>query len=392
MAEHRADDSKMTEHPPPSIDDESTDEFDFAEPATEEVESGLLMGRRRMAIYVLTVLLVVVGLYFVLPKITETRDALGKIGDADPVWLTVALGFNLLSFVAYIALFAGVVGGRNAPPQVRERLDWRASYQITLAGLAATRLFSAGGAGGIALTYWALRRAGMPRRETARRMVAFLVLLYSIYLLALVICGIFLRVGLFPGPHPVGMTIVPAGLAGLGLILLFLVSLIPNDLERLIAEWATGHRRIGLARRIASIPATVASGTRTALSLMRHPSSGALAVLGAIGFWAANIGVLWACFHAFGESVPKAVLVQGFFVGMTANLLPFFPGGVGSVDAGMIAAFLAFGLPSSSVFVSILAYRVIAFWIPIPPGILAYLQLRKTVARWRTDRVPAPAG
>ena len=62
--------------------------------------------------------------------------------------------------------------------------------------------------------------------------------------------------------------------------------------------------------------------------------------------------MLWACFHAFGEAVPKAVLVQGFFVGMTANLLPFFPGGVGSVDAGMIAAFLAFGEPSSTVFVS----------------------------------------
>ena len=62
------------------------------------------------------------------------------------------------------------------------------------------------------------------------------------------------------------------------------------------------------------------------------------------------------------------MLVQGFFVGMTANLLPFFPGGVGSVDAGMIAAFLAFGLPSSTVFVAVLAYRVIAFWLPIPPG------------------------
>ena len=80
--------------------------------------------------------------------------------------------------------------------------------------------------------------------------------------------------------------------------------------------------------------------------------------------------------------------MQGFFVGMTANLLPFFPGGVGSVDAGMIAAFLAFGEPSSTVFVSVLAYRVIAFWLPIPPGILAYLQLRRTVARWREEDAP----
>ena len=49
-------------------------------------------------------------------------------------------------------------------------------------------------------------------------MVAFLVLLYTIYLAALVICGIFLRIGLFPGPSPVGMTIVPAALAGVALV------------------------------------------------------------------------------------------------------------------------------------------------------------------------------
>jgi uncharacterized membrane protein YbhN (UPF0104 family) len=62
----------------------------------------------------------------------------------------------------------------------------------------------------------------------------------------------------------------------------------------------------------------------------------------------------------------------------------------------MIAAFLAFGEPSSTVFVSVLAYRVIAFWLPIPPGILAYLQLRRTVARWRAEdrrrHAPARAG
>ena len=361
------------------------------EPTTEAVERGFAMGGRRLALYGLTVLVIIGALYFVLPKITETGDALQRIQDADPVWIVVALGFNLLSFAAYIALFAGTVGGRTAPARVRERLDWKASYQITLAGLAATRLFSAGGAGGIALTYWALRRAGMPTRESARRMVAFLVLLYTIYLLALVVCGIGLRIGLFPGPSPVAMTIVPAALAGVALVIVFLISLIPGDFERLVASWARGHRRVGLARRMASIPATIASGTRAALSILMHPSSGFLSIIGAAGFWAANIGVLWACFHAFGESVPKAVLIQGFFVGMTANLLPFFPGGVGSVDAGMIGAFLAFGLPSSTVFVSVLTYRVIAFWLPIPPGIVAYLQLRRTVSRWRAEEVPARA-
>jgi hypothetical protein len=47
-------------------------------------------------------------------------------------------------------------------------MNWPASTELTLAGVVATRLFSAGGAGGIAFTGWVLHRAGMPTREAAR--------------------------------------------------------------------------------------------------------------------------------------------------------------------------------------------------------------------------------
>ena len=72
-----------------------------------------------------------------------------------------------------------------------------------MAGLAATRLFAAGGAGGIALTAWALRRAGMPRRKVADKTLAFLILTYAVYMAALVICGFGLYFDLLPGPAPV---------------------------------------------------------------------------------------------------------------------------------------------------------------------------------------------
>jgi uncharacterized protein (TIRG00374 family) len=361
------------------------DETQFEEPGT-----GFLgFGRRRLIIYCVVVGAFIIGLYVGLPAaldgLSDTREV---IAEADPWWIAIALGFNVLSFGAYIALFRGVIGGRD--DEVSRRLDWSASYQITMAGLAATRLFSAGGAGGIALTYWALRRAGMYRRDAAQRMVAFLVLLYVVYMTSLLICGLFLRIGLFPGQSPVGMTIVPAAIAGVAIAIFLLVSLIPDDVERRLAAWSQGYRRRARwLRRLATVPVTVASGTRTAMEIVRHPSRGLLSIVGAVGFWATNIAVLWACFHAFGEDVPKAVLIQGFFVGMTANLLPFFPGGVGSVDAGMIAAFLAFGEPASAVIVSVLVYRVIAFWLPLPPGIVAYLQLRRTVGRWKEEGVAA---
>jgi len=217
-------------------------------------------------------------------------------------------------------------------------------------------------------------------------MVAFLVLLYSFYLLALIVFGVLLRTGVLPGDNPVGGTIVPAAIAAGTVAILGLVALIPGDFERRLRDYTRGYRRARFAARIASGPATLATGVRTAIDYLRHPSRGALAVVGAIGFWAANIGVLWASFEAFGGDVPFGVLVQGFFVGMAANLVPSPAGGVGSVDAGMIGAFVLFGIPSGIVFPAVLTYRVIAFWLPVPPGLVAYFQLRRTVARWEAER------
>jgi uncharacterized protein (TIRG00374 family) len=136
-------------------------------------------------------------------------------------------------------------------------------------------------------------------------------------------------------------------------------------------------------RRLATVPSTAAVGTRAAIAFIREPERGALAILGAIGFWAAQIGILWASFKAFGVSVPLAVIVQAFFVGMFANLIPL-PGGVGAVDAGMLGAFALFGV--DHIFAAILLYRIFAFWAPIPPGIVSFLHLRKTVQRWEQTR------
>jgi uncharacterized protein (TIRG00374 family) len=304
--------------------------------------------------------------------------------------VAIAIGFNVLAFGAYVALFRGVLGGTR-DDDVHRRLDLRTSYLITMAGLAATRLFSAAGAGGLVLTYWALRKAGVPRRRAACRMVAFLVLTYFVYTVALVIFGVLLRVGVLHGDDPLAGTVVPAAISG-GIILLFLlIAAIPEDFERRIEHYAGGYRRTRLLRRIAKGPATLAMGTRTAIAYIRHPRRGLLAVAGAVGFWAANIGVLWASFKAFGGEVPFGVLVQGFFLGMAANLIPSPAGGVGAVDAGMIGAFAIFGIDNSVVFPAVLTYRVIAFWLPIPPGIVAFLQLRSTVAEWERERGQATA-
>ncbi len=345
-----------------------------------------LLTTRRLIQTVIVVLLLLGGIYFLFPKLVGLGDAMSKLDDADPLWIGIAIGFNVLAFATYIALFKAVVGGRAL------RLTWLETYEINMAGVAATLLFSAGGAGGIALTYWSLRKAGMRRRDVARRMVAFITLHYAFYPIALIVFGVLLRTGVLHGEDSVELTIVPAGVAGLLLLIGVLIALIPEDVERRLQPFARGEKAKHFVHSAAKVPATVGEGFRFAIGLFAHPSSGGLAVLGAAGYWAASIGVLWASFHAFGVHVPLAVVVQGFFLGMVANLFPLAPAGVGAVDAGMIGAFVLFGIPEETVFPAILIFRLVAFWMPIPIGIVAFFQLRKTVHGWETEGLPIERG
>ena len=96
-------------------------------------------------------------------------------------------------------------------------------------------------------------------------------------------------------------------------------------------------------------------------------------------------------FHAFGSPPPFTVILMAYFVGTLGNLLPL-PGGLGGVEGGMIGAFAAFGVGFNLSVLAVLSYRAISFWLPTLPGVVAYFQLRRTVARWRDEQGGLHAG
>ncbi len=341
------------------------------------------VSRARVVVSLLFILGVVVFLYLGLPNLVGFGATVKHLQEGDGGWLAVAALLEAISFSAYVALFRAVFLHGTT------RIGWRVSYEVTMAGLAATRLFAAAGAGGIALTAWALRRSGMGRRAVASRMVAFLVLLYGVYMASLVIDGLGLYFGLWPGPAPFAITVAPA-IFGAVVILLFLaMSALPGDFERLVAgRSARGGIASRAAQRLATVPSAAATGVRTALALVRERRPG---LLGAVGWWGFDIATLWACFQAFGSHPPVAVIVMAYFVGWIANTLPL-PGGIGGVEGGLIGAFTAFGVSVQSAVVAVLAYRAFSFWLPTLPGGVAYLQLRRTVNRWQAEQPLAESG
>lgn len=79
--------------------------------------------------------------------------------------------------------------------------------------------------------------------------------------------------------------------------------------------------------------------------------------------------------------------MMAYFLGLLGNLLPV-PGGIGSVEGGMIGAFIAFGVAGGLAIVAVLTYRAFAFWLPTVPGTIAYFRLRRSVQRWQANSAP----
>jgi uncharacterized membrane protein YbhN (UPF0104 family) len=326
----------------------------LAAPSVPDSPLGSVSGRR-VLLLTAGAATMVVSIVLLAPAVADLPEALHRLAHGDARWLALALVLEGLSFLGHAILFRAV--GLDE----RGRIDLRASVEITLAGHAATRLLASAGAGGVALTAWAMRRSGMERATVAARMTTFLVLLYSVYMAALVVGGGGLALGLLPGGGSAAITVVPA-LFGAAVI---------------AAALAAQRIRPGEGR-VRRVLAPVATGVREARGLVRAGNAG---LVGAVMWWAFDIAVLWACFEAFGASPAVAVLVVAYFVGTLANTLPL-PGGIGGVEGGMIGALVAFGVDPALALIAVLAYRGFAFWLPIVPGAIAFVTLRRTVARW----------
>ena len=215
---------------------------------------------------------------------------------------------------------------RPLPRSDRPRggIGWAQSYRITLASLAATRLLAAGGIGGIALTAWALRRDGLSASLVALRMATMLVLLYAVYMGAVVLTGPWPADRHSLRPEPGRLHVDPSDCGGADHR-----RRAPDRLLRRRASRETTKRLHDPSRRerwraaLATVPNTLAGGVSGAIAILRErPANGVWAV----GWWGFDIAVLWACLHAFGTPPPVGVIVASYFVGMTANLLPL-PGG-----------------------------------------------------------------
>ncbi len=333
---------------------------------------------------------VVVFIYLVIPLVADARRDVDTVSSVNWWMLVLAVGCVLLSLVAYTQLtMVALPGDRDHRP-----IRFSTLFRIQLSMKAVTNVVPGGTATGSAVGYRLMTSAGVSGTDTGFALA-------TVGLGSAVILNLLLWLGLLvaiprSGLQPVYATVAIVGVVAIALVAALVVLLMKGHgpLDRMVRA---------AARRLPRVDPDDASGVlervvRQLRVLASRPDVIRRGIVWAIAKWLLEAAALWICLAAFGENLPLDSLLVAFGIANVLAAIPITPGGLGFVEVGLGSALVGFGVPFQVVTVSVVAYRVAQFWLPVPLGAAAYLSLkiwpgsdRKASRRERLQELAAEA-
>jgi len=132
-------------------------------------------------------------------------------------------------------------------------------------------------------------------------------------------------------------------------------------------------------RRLAS--GKLVPGLRSAAASLqlvaRRPGKMIMSVGGSALVTLAYIGALVASIEAFGGG-PGFVLIGAVYLGAAAlAAIAPTPGGLGAIEAALVAGLTGVGMSSGLAVSAVLLYRLATYWLPVVPGWLSWRLLQR---------------
>ena len=230
------------------------------------------------------------------------------------------------------------------------------SLKVALAGFGLTQLVAAGGAAGMAFTFWVIRRLGFSKKNA---MVQLITLNTAVYFVFGGIGWLGALVGLGDPAVPKAMAV--SWLAGFAAVIA--LALWFTQPERAAA--LTSAEDAPRLRRALDVGVSAAARVRG----FTHTADGRRLLAWSLLYWAGDLVSLWAALRAFGVSVPVAALVGAYVTGYLAQSVPIPLIATGGVDAATTFTLTAVGVPIEVALLGVVAHRVFAFWLPVIPGL-----------------------
>ena len=344
---------------------------DHLRQALEEVKPHL----KRRALELVGFLVVV---YAVLKLIPALEEALHAIEHASWEWVLALLAIEVLSELGFVFAWSWIVD----PDDVLDRggSGRRMDEHVAWAQLGGGLLLPGGAWGGMGLGGVILHRFGMPTKLIAERQLNLSFLNTGISALAIVVIGLGLATGILTGEDNLLLTLLPAALAGAGIIAAVLLAPRADAVaKRLQAKHA----------KVATTITTLAAAVQDTKRLLSHRDSWKT-VLGAIAYLGFEVVVLWFAFHAVHVSpVPGfPIVIMAYVIGALAGSLPL-PAAAGTIG-GVAGMLIAYGVAHNAALSAVLLHQAIGLLVPLIGGAIAYTILRHRLGPLRPSTASEP--
>jgi uncharacterized membrane protein YbhN (UPF0104 family) len=296
---------------------------------------------------------VVIGVVGLLPGLSGVRAA---IGSASVGWVLAAAGIQMIGTVGAVVFVQLVFSGEP------HRLTWKMGGAMQ----AVNAVLPTGG--GTLVSYWTLSSVGWGGERFAERTAVMIIASAAPNLLAAIVVGLGMGLGLFAGPDDWWLTFLPAAIA---------------LLVAVVAIWAAGwgHRLAARAKHrwLREGLHVVATGVSGTVEILRHYNWRVLGTWVDLLGW---IGALWAALYAVGEHLPFAVVAMAYLIGQIAQVIPV-PGGIGAIDAGVTGALVLYGADASKATAGELIAHAVGLLVPIAVGAVPLALLPKAIEKRR---------
>jgi len=288
-----------------------------------------------------------VAIHLLLPQVGELRRSLDTLGEAEPAWLAVAVVCSLATYLA---------AGLSQLGAVSEPLSYARTTFVQVASSFANRI-TPGSLGGVGVNIRYLQRAGIDRNAAYAAVALNSVAGGIVHISALIVAVV------LSARTDVDFAKLPNGGEILIVVVVLLVAL------GLLLWSPLGRQRVVPPAREA---------IESLVTVVRQPAKAAQLFGGSAAITTLYILALAASLEAFHSPLPLVHVAVVYLGGSALAAAAPTPGGLGAMEAALVAGLTAFGLASGPAIIGVLAFRLVTFWLPILPGWLAFRSLRRT--------------
>jgi glycosyltransferase 2 family protein len=298
---------------------------------------------------ILLVVALVASVYALLPQLTDLRGAAEQVRDARWTWAVLAV-------LVVPGVFAGAALSISGAAPVRLRIG--PTYLTEVASAFSTKL-APSTVGGMSLNIRYLQRQGADR-GTATASVGLNAMsgsvVHTVLLVATAVLAGRSAFGRLRLPKPEALAIGGAVVA----LLTLAVLLVPSV------------RRI----MVGKVGPTLRRSAEGLHAVLRRPGHVARLVGGNLLVILFLLGCFVLSARAFNADAHLVTLAAVYLAGSAVAIISPTPGGLGAVEAALVASLVAAGTPDTVAVPAVFLFRLVTFWLPIVPGWFCLVWLR----------------